>query len=380
MDHHTASALFIAACILSYVSCSSLRPATTGRGSIVIGLNPALQRAITVPNLHVGGVNRGSQVTVGVGGKGQNVIVASSCLPSKDKPQTLLQFLGKGFEGDAIEQMLQTKTQSVISVQTKAPCRVCITILDGDVSTEIIEPSDGVSESEVNDLLSAVSISYSTAKAKNICIMGSVPKNCPATVYSDIIQRIADSDTQILFDTVVGIVDAVGSALSNGCSCIVKINVKEILALNQSNLKVSDVTNDIISSMASNLSSKLLLKSKRQDQSQLYIALTDGPNPSHLLSISLPSCSVLGHYNIVVPPLDKPLVSPIGAGDATSAGTFSRLVESRALKHMNIEDILDAFRFGLSCGSASCLNAKNSQFEMIDVDRIFGKMKIVKIR
>lgn len=43
---------------------------------LVIGLNPAFQRIITLPSFQVGGVNRASSVTKDVGGKGQQVAKA----------------------------------------------------------------------------------------------------------------------------------------------------------------------------------------------------------------------------------------------------------------------------------------------------------------
>lgn len=108
--------------------------------TLIVGLNPALQRTITVPNLKLGHVNRGTSVEVGIGGKGQNVIVASSCLPLRQRP-TLLQLLGNGFEGDSVAHLLSPLTDSLISIRYEASCRVCVTLLNGDESTEIIEPS-----------------------------------------------------------------------------------------------------------------------------------------------------------------------------------------------------------------------------------------------
>jgi fructose-1-phosphate kinase PfkB-like protein len=61
---------------------------------VVVGLNPALQRTITLSGLKVGGVNRASSVEVGIGGKGQNVIVASRHMQLQ-RPSQLLQFLGE---------------------------------------------------------------------------------------------------------------------------------------------------------------------------------------------------------------------------------------------------------------------------------------------
>ncbi len=77
-----------------FVHSSTLRP-KLNKSVLIVGLNPALQRTITVSNLELGGVNRANNVKVGIGGKGQNACVASNCMHSLHRP-TLLQFLGKG--------------------------------------------------------------------------------------------------------------------------------------------------------------------------------------------------------------------------------------------------------------------------------------------
>lgn len=43
---------------------------------LVVGLNPAYQKILTMPQLKVGSVNRASALTKDVGGKGQNVAKA----------------------------------------------------------------------------------------------------------------------------------------------------------------------------------------------------------------------------------------------------------------------------------------------------------------
>ena len=50
------------------------------RPALVIGLNPALQRSITLSVLSVGSVNRGKSVKIGIGGKGQDVLVAAASM------------------------------------------------------------------------------------------------------------------------------------------------------------------------------------------------------------------------------------------------------------------------------------------------------------
>jgi hypothetical protein len=73
-------------------------------------------------------VNRGTSVKVGIGGKGQDVVVSAASMKADPMPQ-LLQFLGKGSEGDALAGLLShlgLSSSSNLSIRTAAPCRTCM--------------------------------------------------------------------------------------------------------------------------------------------------------------------------------------------------------------------------------------------------------------
>ena len=88
---------------------------------------------------------------VGIGGKGQDVFVASVSMKASPPP-LLLQFLGSGAEGDALSALIQKMAcensvagddSSALSVRTAASCRTCVTLVDPvkEEATEIVEPS-----------------------------------------------------------------------------------------------------------------------------------------------------------------------------------------------------------------------------------------------
>lgn len=144
--------------------------------TIVIGLNPAVQRTITLSSpLKKGSVNRGSSVTIGIGGKGQNNYVAS--INMKTTP-LLAQLLGKGAEGDTLENTLSNlspiSSNSILSTRTNAPCRTCCTLIDPFVNevTEIVEPTGVVTAGEIEILLSTIEARFLDNKAKGVAIMG----------------------------------------------------------------------------------------------------------------------------------------------------------------------------------------------------------------
>ena len=104
---------------------------------IIVGLNPALQRTIAFSRLVPGAVNRGSHLSVGIGGKGQNCAIACKILAdnacSSQRPQ-LLQLVGKGYEGDQLQSLMLKagiiSSSSELDIRFDGRCRTCITLLD----------------------------------------------------------------------------------------------------------------------------------------------------------------------------------------------------------------------------------------------------------
>lgn len=179
---------------------------------MIIGLNPALQRTITIPSITLGNVLRASQVEVGIGGKGQNVIIASTYM-NINKPSKLLQFLGSGSEGDMLSSLLveRANVDPEFSVRSSSSCRTCITLLDEskNIATEIIEPSGRITEEEINLMYSLLNDVYrisTTATSSSSTIsnsinglaaMGSIPPGCPGDIYANIIALTCNTQSKV---------------------------------------------------------------------------------------------------------------------------------------------------------------------------------------
>lgn len=145
---------------------------------------------------------------VGIGGKGQDVIVAAASMGAKKSP-LLLQFLGNGAEGDALAALLQNligldktslKIESdALSIRTSTSCRTCVTIVDSvrGEATEIVEPSGKVLQEEVNTLLQILDLQFADQKASGVAVMGSMPPGCSLDLYSSILRRICNSKTKV---------------------------------------------------------------------------------------------------------------------------------------------------------------------------------------
>ena len=152
---------------------------TTASSPLIIGLNAALQRTASFPCVVTGAVNRASGLEIGIGGKGQNAQLAASIMAAASPrlPETrLAQFVGQGFEGDQLFHLQKAwgVLTSETTIRSTGRCRTCFTLLDqtSKDATELIEPSEPVSEEDVKKLLDTLKDVYATEKATGIAIMG----------------------------------------------------------------------------------------------------------------------------------------------------------------------------------------------------------------
>jgi hypothetical protein len=208
------------------------------RSIVIIGLNPAYQKRFVLPpdtNLEPGNVHRCVRCDAGVGGKGQDVGVALSCLSKKssrtrkddddaddDASRVILaQFLGIGAEGDAVSSALKYEyglTDESLTIRNEAPLRTCTTIVGADCATELVETSGIVTEDEMMALMDNIDEltrrgiggegyddGRGVGKADCVCVMGSMPPGCPEDTYSSMLSRLADRGSLVLIDSVIGL-------------------------------------------------------------------------------------------------------------------------------------------------------------------------------
>jgi len=104
-----------------------------------------------------------------------------------------------------------------------------------------------------------------------------------------------------------------------------------------------------------------------------YVCFTDGPFPGGVISLRNGRRWSLERTQ----PLRAPVVSPIGAGDSTSAGTLHAWCRNCGSGDLDMQAV-EAFRFGLAVGAASCLTGENAKFDMADVLEIVDSIKVVE--
>ena len=381
--------------------------------------NAALQKRFVLPpstDLVPGNVHRGD-VETGVGGKGQDVGVAMSILMDDggsaeerrredDRRVLLAQFLG-GSSGEYVGDILAARhgLSDELTVRNSAPLRTCTTIVGADSATELVEASGEIAPGELGLLVERIDgLAGAGGKACAVCVMGSMPPGCPEDTYADLTARLADEDTIVLVDSVVGLgplLDTLasiyrGPSEARTGGAVLKLNAAELCKLG--GLSSKDESVRVTSKELSDATAGFVAKYPAAVEALDYLLVTDGRFPGNVVEVPTGgSEDGIQTTTVPVPDLsEKGTLYPIGAGDTVAAGTlaawqylrhigggeeegeesFFGVVSSRVGKRLassrrreKTSDIATSFAFGLACGSASCLDRENSVF---DVDGALG--------
>ena len=394
---------------------SSSSPSST---SIIVGLNAALQKRFVLPSgksLIPGDVHRAAILQTGLGGKGQDVAVTLSCLEfgNADNLQ-LAQFVGVGGAGDTVHDLVKEAIGPdalECTVRTEASMRTCTSIVAFDATTELVEPSGKVSETEHAELIERLK----KQQAVNaLCIMGSMPPGCPEDSYAQIYQTVADKTGKeeatstpllCLIDSVIGLDPLFETITKQSADSSSKSIYKTILKINASEL-CRLVNVDKASSESGGVAIDEVVKAVQafwkhyQQPAVTALAITGGAHPAYLVTFDDKKPddeTTVQIHRLPVPKLstkDQTLY-PIGAGDSVAAGMLAAwkslelpdtplLPEplDNLLKSSNDDDnnttpttLLKSLAFGLACGSASCLQQENSVVDLADVERFVKELQ-----
>jgi fructose-1-phosphate kinase PfkB-like protein len=391
---------------------SSLMTMSSGSAAssstVIVGLNGALQKRVILASgspLVPGDVHRAERVQSGVGGKGQDVAVALHCLEYELNSSTddvkLAQFVGSGPEGDAVYGMLQELLGSScmdVTVRSASGMRTCTSIVAGDSTTELVEPSGMIQESELEALF--LKLDDLKAKTAALCFMGSMPPGCPDDTYGKIYSSIARSNTICLIDAVTGL-EPLLKAIATGKNgpTILKCNASELCRLagvHKSSTEAGGVRVDELVKAILEFIKKI---SHVAPNALNAIAVTDGSHPAYFCALPMARDDSFRLFKLPIASLEdassanSPTLFPIGAGDAVAAGTLAAwksLVQRDASRgeqclpdevcailcgneSPSARAMMTAFSFGLACGSASCLQEENSFLKLQNVMSLYGK-------
>lgn len=425
---------------------------------LVTGLNSALQKRFHTEKIKPGNVHRANFIEYDIGGKGQNCITTLSHLtstsPSRESnkndyttaPIHLIQFVGKGENGNKLLKMLDKKKEGnknidFLTVRSDSETRLSTTIISDDIdddATEFVDPSGIVTEKDIVSLLNLMK-NNNNNDYNGILFMGSLPTDCPTTIYSSILQLCADYSNNkrensknkiIVIDTVHGLkllfqtIRKINNSDNNNIndiniSAMLKINMAELFRLleiegkENETEKMDDHSVLLLLHKAAQKFYHCYLSNENKNTNNVSLAITDGKHAAHFIQYNVNNNDYKKKWNIdenanyniyriQIPNIkeyndDTTLLYPIGAGDAVAASTiaawhdleyydpnnsflnnnildiqnYHSLLFNKDIKVCKDEKMLKAFMFGLACGSASCLQSKNSALDNIDVKALF---------
>jgi 1-phosphofructokinase family hexose kinase len=292
--------------------------------TLCIGVTPAVQELREFKKLTLGEVNRSPAIHRTVAGKGANV---ARVLRQVGGKPLLLGFVGSDF----ITDNLRREGVPERMVRTKAPTRVCTTLMDHATGTitELVEEAALPTASEWRQFFAT--FRRCLPQARYVVIAGALMPGASPESY----RKIAKCDVPVIIDSqrapLLGVLEY--------RPFIVKLNVHEL----KNTLGRVDVA----------AGAWELLKRGAQN-----VVVTDGAKGAWLVTKDMFWC-----YE----PPKISVVNPIGSGDAMTAGIVRSLERG--------EDLPRAVCYGVACGAANALTLIAGTVKLPDVERFIRHAK-----
>ncbi|MCF0215708.1 MAG: carbohydrate kinase [Fibrobacteraceae bacterium] len=136
---------------------------------LILGLNPAWQRLFALDKFTPGGIHRLPKAKEFASGKGIN---SGRVLQLLGGSPLMMHFLGSNFGNRIFDELSACGIQQA-PVWIKEPTRIATTLVNGGETTELIEPSPVLSESENQDFFQTINNCWHSVPCVALC--GSFP-------------------------------------------------------------------------------------------------------------------------------------------------------------------------------------------------------------
>lgn len=308
---------------------------------LTVTLNASIDKRYVLEEFDVGEVNRLRECRYTAGGKGLNV---SRVAKTAGCDVTAAGFVG-GHAGAYIEEVLGKTGVVCAFYHAKEESRSCVNIWDekNKRQTELLEPGLTVKEEELKGFLEQYK--KIIEKADVIAISGSVPKGVDATVYPTLIEAAKRAGKKVILDTS-------GELLSEGIKAkpsLIKPNIDEIRMLTGKN--------------CDDMKEVLQAAKEIQNSGVETVAVSLGAKGSLMVCRQ-------GAYRAAVPKLLT--VNSVGCGDSMIAGFALGLEQG-----LDPEEML---KKASAISAAAALQEETGAIDMKDVERIYPKVQIEKIK
>ena len=296
-----------------------------------VTFNPSLDYIVEVKNMTLGATNRTSFEQMLPGGKGLNV---SFVLKNLGFETTALGFLA-GFVGEEIEKRVAGTGVTCEFIKLTEGCsRINMKVRNVD-GTEVNGMGPEIPEEKVQQMLERLD----ALKKEDILVLaGSIPSSMPATIYSDILERLAGENAPMV------VVDATKDLLLNVLPYhpfLIKPNHHELGEL----FGVTITTREEAVPYAKKL----------QEQGARNVLVSMGGLGAVLVD------EAGGVFLSEAP--EGVVVNSVGAGDSMVAGFLAGWLEKKSYEY--------AFHLGLAAGSASAFSENLATSE--EVARVYQK-------
>src|SRR6266850_788257 len=311
---------------------------------VCVSANPAIDRRLRLESIALGEVNRAISARPFPGGKAAHVAMVAHALGVE---VTWIGFLG-GASGEACESGLSALGIPLTVVRTRAETRANLEIIAGDGTvTEILEPGGGVTDGEVERLLSACrDIFAECGEGSQVALSGSLPPGVPADFYAELIRLAHVYSCRVLLDTSA-------EALRQGITAspdLVKPNRAETAWLAGRTISSAD--------------------------SAIEVAQQIIEAGARSVAISLGADGIIWQRPDSAPLISHPpqvtARSTVGCGDAALAGF--------AVAHARGLPDQDALRLAVACGTANCLAESPGLIDPIAVEQIAQQVSVEAFR
>lgn len=276
-------------------------------------LNPSIDYVIELDQVELGSLNRTVKETKFPGGKGINV---SRVLKRLKTDSMALGFIG-GFTGRFIEEYLETEQIASDFVRVNEDTRINVKIKTEN-ETEINAKGPKITDLEYETLKKKI---MNLSKDDLLVLAGSIPSTLPATTYEELVKICSGNGAKF-------VVDAEGELLKKVLlyrPFLIKPNHHELGELFHTTIaeceEVVPYARKLIEMGAQNVIVSLA------DKGAVFI------NTETVLVAEVPRGTVK---------------SSVGAGDSTVAGFLAKYQETKSFE--------DAFKYGVSSGSATAFS------------------------
>jgi 6-phosphofructokinase 2 len=304
---------------------------------VTITLNPAIDKSTSISELVPEKKIKCDRPKFEPGGGGINV---SRVLQRLKNNSTAIYFVG-GFSGKFFSQLVNDENIETIPIEIKSNTRENFIVFDEKTNLQYRfgMPGPELNKNETDQLIQVIE---KIEEIDYMVLSGSMPPNFDENVISKIALICKNKHARFIVDTS-------GPALKNHLKenvFLIKPNINELASLaGLDSIAIGDVPNV----------AKEIIASEKCEA----ICVSLGANGAMLITKD-------SKYHIVPPKVNT--ISTVGAGDSMLAGIVHKLSIG--------DDLPNAVKYGVSCGTAATLNPGTELCHIADVENILQQVSI----